>query len=599
MLRDAYKRVNAELADLVARDSPNISAGVRRAQLEQSRARLLAEQGKAFQRLGDAVSARRLRAAARAAQLSAAGDAALLRLVGKGPEAQFLYDSALQTSQRAIDAALARMRLSALPLSARIYRSSIWMGERLGKLINETLAAGLDARSFAKRARDWFNPNTPGGVRYAAMRLARTEINNAFHAMSAAKAADTPWIAEVEWHLSRAHPRPDECNPLAVASPYDSKETPARPHPQCMCYITPKPIEEDEFVENFLAGDYDDYLDAELEKNGWDVKDAAPRPDSAPPKTEMARVNPTAPNEAQFVSLSAAGLADIGSEFIYHGESRKNYLINGRRVRVSAPVVAGGANARSLVDVETGKVIGQQSSNSAKWWIEQIKEDPSLPVIRVDDRLITALKTNQKYPDDLVDKIQAHMEFSDEETGLRAETPRLRESNAFGAEVFRVDLTIRNKDGEKVGNATRLFKIDSDGIPFVDHEYIRLKSTVRGSGFAKRWNLHNEELYRELGFKEIRLNANIAVGGYAWAKQGYDFRGHPAALLQRFGEMLAAHPEWDQVAGRALLARADADDLPLPLEFAMFGWTEGAETWPGKQVMLGNDWSGWNGAKKL
>ncbi len=271
MLRAAKKRVDKILADL-----PQGKQEIRRAQLEQSRARLLAEQADLFERLGDIVSARRARAASRAARLSAAADHALLALVGKDAQGQFLYQSALQVSQRAIDAAMARMKLSALPLSKRIYNTSVWMNGRLGKLINETLASGLNAKEFAKRARDWFNPNTPGGVRYAAMRLARTEINNAFHSMSAQKYADTPWVTEVEWNLSKAHPKPDICNHVAAESPFPSNKVPARPHPQCMCYITPKVIDEDDFVDNFIKGDYDQFLDDELAKNGWQEPEQAP-----------------------------------------------------------------------------------------------------------------------------------------------------------------------------------------------------------------------------------------------------------------------------------------------------------------------------------
>lgn len=269
MLRDAKKRVDQILKELP-------EGGVRRAQVESSRARLLAEQSNVFTRLGDIVAARRASSASRAARLSAASNASLLSLVGKSAQAQYLYDAALSVSQKAIDVALQRMKFSALPLSQRIYNTNVWMNGRLGKLINETLATGLNAREFAKRARDWFNPNTPGGVRYAAMRLARTEINNAFHSISAEKYATTPWITEVEWHLSGSHPKRDVCNEYAEASPYKSDEVPARPHPQCLCFITPKSIEEDDFVENFLKGDYDDYLDAELEKNGWNEPENAP-----------------------------------------------------------------------------------------------------------------------------------------------------------------------------------------------------------------------------------------------------------------------------------------------------------------------------------
>lgn len=297
MLRDASKAVNAQLAALVAKDDPRMGAGLRRAQLEQTRSLLLAQQAKVFERLGDIVAARRASAASRSARLSAAGDALLLAKVGKGAEGQYLYQSALNVSQRAIDAALARMRLSALPLSRRIYQSQVWMDGRLGKLINETLASGLDAREFARKARDWFAPNTPGGVRYASLRLARTEINNSFHAISAEKYATTPWINKVEWHLSGSHATPDECNVLAAESPYEADDSPARPHPQCLCYITPVSEDEDAFVENFLKGDYDDYLDEELEKSGWQVPE--PKQVTAPSPAKPRKVVSSPSNQEQ------------------------------------------------------------------------------------------------------------------------------------------------------------------------------------------------------------------------------------------------------------------------------------------------------------
>lgn len=376
MLRDAKKNVDKILADL-----PAGKQEIRRAQLEQTRSRLLAEQAVVFERLGDIVEARRARAASRSAGLSGAADAALLRAVGKGPQGQFLYESALQVSQRQIDAALARMKLSQLPLSQRIYKSSVWMGARLGKLINETLASGLNAQEFAKRARDWFDPNTPGGVRFAAMRLARTEINNSFHAMTAARAAEEPWVNEVEWNLSKSHPKPDVCNEVNAKSPFPSDKVPARPHPQCMCYITPKPVDEDDFIDAFLKGDYDEYLDSELKKNGWEepepVADAtvAKAPTAPAPikmLTEAVAGNPKGDGDPQFTSLKDAGVLEVGSEFLYHGDAKKRYTIFGKHVRVAPPTVGNKPEARTLVDVKTGQVIGQQASSSAKWWVEKI-----------------------------------------------------------------------------------------------------------------------------------------------------------------------------------------------------------------------------------
>jgi hypothetical protein len=286
LLRETKKRVDVLLKELEG----STKNGVKRSQLMHTRALLLAEQSRLFERLGDKVSALRASSASRAARLTAAADDALLRAVGKGAQSQFLYESALQVSQRAIDAAMQRMKLSALPLAKRIYNTGVWMNGRLGRLINETLASGLDARAFAKRARDWFSPNTPGGVRYAAMRLARTEINNAFHAISAEKYANTPWTTSVDWNLSKSHPKPDICNELAGLSPFDKDKVPARPHPQCMCYITANYQDEDDFIDSFLKGEYDDYLDGELEKNGWNE----PEPDPVVRKAQTIQSKPAA-----------------------------------------------------------------------------------------------------------------------------------------------------------------------------------------------------------------------------------------------------------------------------------------------------------------
>jgi hypothetical protein len=274
MIRDAYKEVNVQLNELIERQKAGelLGSGVRRAQLEHTRGLLLAKQADVFDRLGEIVKARRLRAASRSAGLSADADKALLDFVGAGDTGEVLKRAALAVSERQVEVAMARMGLSQLPLAKRIYNTRVWMDGRLGRLINATLASGLNAKEFAKRARDWFNPSTPGGVRYAALRLARTEINNAFHALSVQKAADTPWIPNMGWNLSKSHPKKDICNVVAERDTgqgpgiYKSEAVPVRPHPQCMCYVTPEPIGEDEFVENFLAGEYDDFLDAELDK---------------------------------------------------------------------------------------------------------------------------------------------------------------------------------------------------------------------------------------------------------------------------------------------------------------------------------------------
>lgn len=266
LLQESYREINRILRNLPSQ--PDVAFGnlIYRAQLERTRRALLAEQAKLFDKLGDTVRARRLRSASRAAKLSAAANAALLRLVGQGKEGERLYEGAAITSQRTVDTVLARIGLSAVPLAERIYKTSAWMNKRLDTLIATTMARGLNAQRFAKVARDWFAPSVPGGTRYAAMRLARTEINNAFHATSIAYAQDKPWVSRMEWHLSKSHPGKDKCDVIAAASPYDVHLIPRKPHPQCMCYVTEVTPDEDEWIDRFIAGEFDDYLDAELAK---------------------------------------------------------------------------------------------------------------------------------------------------------------------------------------------------------------------------------------------------------------------------------------------------------------------------------------------
>ena len=266
LLQESYRNVTRILRGLP--NTPDAAFGnlIYRAQLERVRKHLLEEQARLFDRLGDVVAARRLRSASRAAKLSAASDAALLRLVGQGAEGARLYAGADITAQRTVETILARAGMSAVPLAERIYRTRVWMHGRLDRLIASTMATGLNAARFARVARDWFAPSVPGGTRYAAMRLARTEINNAFHATSIDYARSKPWVSEMEWHLSKSHPTKDKCDVLAAESPFPVHLVPRKPHPQCLCYVTEVTPDEDAWIDQFVAGEFDGYLDRELAK---------------------------------------------------------------------------------------------------------------------------------------------------------------------------------------------------------------------------------------------------------------------------------------------------------------------------------------------
>ena len=81
------------------------------------------------------------------------------------------------------------------------------------------------------------------------------------------------------------------------------------------------------------------------------------------------------------------------------------------------------------------------------------------------------------------------------------------------------------EDGVAVnaGFMSRLFN-RVDGELRVYHRSFMIKPDYRGQGIASDINEHVEEQYEKLGVHSIHLEANAEVGGYAWARQGYDFQ---------------------------------------------------------------------------
>lgn len=148
-----------------------------------------------------------------------------------------------------------------MALSERVYRNGQVASGRIDRLVANGILRGASAREIARDVASLINPNTPGGVSYAAMRLGRTELNNAFHASSAATYSANPFVGRVEWSLSTSHPRADSCDDLVGR--YRPDEVPDKPHPQCFCYITPVPMSNAELKRRFKSGEFDAYADAQ------------------------------------------------------------------------------------------------------------------------------------------------------------------------------------------------------------------------------------------------------------------------------------------------------------------------------------------------
>jgi hypothetical protein len=145
------------------------------------------------------------------------------------------------------------------PLSRKVYHTAALSKGQLNRMINYHLARESSGRELARDVRHFVRPDTPGGIRFASLRLSRTELNNAFHAVTVDQAKKTPFVTSMTWHLSGSHPRHDQCDDYAEVT-FKPWEVPNKPHPQCLCYTTTETVSRDQFLHSYFAGDYDDYL---------------------------------------------------------------------------------------------------------------------------------------------------------------------------------------------------------------------------------------------------------------------------------------------------------------------------------------------------
>lgn len=136
-----------------------------------------------------------------------------------------------------------------IELSERVYKNI----QLSNGLVEKTIRAGIinqvSAKELSSQVKKFIRPDVPGGVSYSAMRLSRTEINNAFHERQLAQALDNPFVAGTKWNLSRSHPKADQCDANARGGingdgVYEPNQVPSKPHPQCLCYMTYDTVDE-------------------------------------------------------------------------------------------------------------------------------------------------------------------------------------------------------------------------------------------------------------------------------------------------------------------------------------------------------------------
>lgn len=268
LLIDAATEAAARIITFAGKDG--VGAAVRRAQYAQVRAELL----KTAEGLYQGAGATLVQSAAAAGQAAAAAatqmDNVLFQEFGQTLPPGLAAAHRAQ-AQNTIDNYIARTA-NGIPLSDQVYKTQRLSSGFIDQQINRSILLGESWKELADRVKSSIEPNVRGGVAYAAKRLGRTEINNAFHTAQINAHMDEPWVNGYRWNLSGSHPKPDTCDEYAdqehfeggPAGVYKKGDTPMKPHPQCLCYITAETDDEDAFVNGFLHGKYDQYLDQKV-----------------------------------------------------------------------------------------------------------------------------------------------------------------------------------------------------------------------------------------------------------------------------------------------------------------------------------------------
>lgn len=257
----------AEIARDLEPVGEGIGAVVKNAQLMQAMTSISGALAAFWNAVGDIVAAGQQDAMTTALEQSFEWDNVLLRLDLPARKRGAMKASLLSAGRFNVEAMLARVYITRLPLSQQVYKTSAlaqgWVESRLDKAI----AKGQTVAELTKEVRDFVNPNTPGGATYAARRLARTEINAAYHAVSIVHNEDKPWVIGMRWRLSGSHPTPDICDVMARndhsglgVGVYRNGDVPGKPHPQCFCTVIPVLMDETDFLRLAESGQLDEYI---------------------------------------------------------------------------------------------------------------------------------------------------------------------------------------------------------------------------------------------------------------------------------------------------------------------------------------------------
>jgi hypothetical protein len=170
---------------------------------------------------------------------------------------------------------------------------------------------------------------------------------------------------------------------------------------------------------------------------------------------------------------------------------------------------------------------------------------------------------------------------------------------------LRVNGEVYNSKGENLGSFEREFYQDDDGSLVVDHDLLSIEDPAyTGNGFGTDFHMRQENYYITHGVDKVYVHAALDVGGYMWAKMGFQWDENKSESSKaRIGDRIANFvddTEYTDSQTSAILSNyrdrlydTDTTNDPEPWEIhALRDNRPDKTSTVGKDILLGSNWFG-------
>lgn len=242
---------------------------------------------------------------------------------------------------------------------------------------------------------------------------------------------------------------------------------------------------------------------------------------------------------------------------------------------------------------ENAKIVADNTPKSSKKALDVIKVPPKSyydDTVDGDD----SGRTEQEVYDIMVKTIEK-VELPEELANL-VESGKADVTVKVTSNGYRLSITDSNDDD--ISYLTLSRKFTSPDVMY--NSLFTIAPQFRGSNVATQIYASQEKALMEAGVKKVRIQANIDVGGYAWARMGFGFDEGKNAydienVIDREWNQNTVSYEWGKIqrlTGNADFARQIKSQLrgKQPYEIATMNFEYEGKKVSGKDLLLGTNW---------